>query len=316
MERRRTGLGHVALLGPTASGKSELALALARLRTEAELVSVDSMSVYRHMDIGTAKPPQNVRGEVPYHLLDLVEPHEEFTVRQFCDAAREALAGIESRAHRALLVAGTGLYLRAVVDDLDFPGRWPHLARALEQFASLPGGTCRLHRWLDTLDPDAARRILPNNKRRLVRALEVVMGSGRRFSSFGPGLGCYPATRFVLVGVKFDPEVHDRCIEERFASMLEGGLLDEVRSLSAREKGMSRSARQALGYRELLAHVEDGVPMDVAVRESLRRTKAFARRQWAWFRRDPRVTWLDPRGDPLGQLLEVWDTAPDAAVGD
>jgi tRNA dimethylallyltransferase len=299
----------VALLGPTASGKSELALALASQRVEAELVCVDSMSVYRHMDIGTAKPSPEERALVPHHLLDLVDPDEEFTVSQFQEAARQALGQIEQRGHRALLVAGTGLYLRAVVDDLELPGRWPEVARTLESEAARPGGLSRLHSRLSWLDPQAATRIEPGNKRRIVRALEVTIGSGRRFSSFGPGLGCYAPTRFTLVGLKFDPELCSVRVEERFESMLAAGLLDEVRALATRPGGISRTARQALGYRELLAHVEDGVPLEKAVAEALARTKTFARRQWAWFRRDPRICWLDPSGDQLSQLLELWDAA-------
>jgi len=315
-ERREPGRRHVALVGPTASGKSELALALASERAEAELVCVDSMSVYRHMDVGTAKPSPEQRARVPHHLLDLVDPEEEFTVRQFQKAAGQALAQIEERGHRALLVAGTGLYLRAVVDDLELPGRWAEVARALESEADRPGGLVRLYSRLSWLDPQAATRIEPGDRRRVVRALEVTIGSGRRFSSFGPGLGCYPTTRFVLVGFTFDPELNGVRIEERFESMLRAGLLDEVRALAARPGGISRTARQALGYRELLAHVEDGVPLEEAVTEARARTKAFARRQWAWFRRDPRICWLDPSGDQLSQLLELWDAAQGRAVGD
>jgi tRNA dimethylallyltransferase len=303
----------VALVGPTASGKSALALELARRRPEAELVSVDSMVIYRGMDIGTAKPSPAERAEVRYHLLDLVDPDEEFTLPRFQAAARAALAGIEGRGHRALLVGGTGLYLRAVVDGLDVPGRWPEVSAALEAEAAAPGGTEALHARLAVLDPVAAARMTPGNRRRVVRALEVTMGAGRPFSSFGPGLDAYPPTPVRLVGLRPDPAAHRARIEARFAELLARGLLEEVRTLAGRPGGLSRTARQALGYRELLAHVEDGVPLEQAVDEAVRRTRAFARRQWAWFRRDPRITWLDPSGDLLAQLLELWD-AP--RVGD
>jgi tRNA dimethylallyltransferase len=149
----------------------------------------------------------------------------------------------------------------------------------------------------------------PTNRRRVVRALEVTVGAGRPFSSFGPGLEAYPPTPFTLVGIRFDPGVHDARIERRFAELLDRGLLDEVRALAARPGGLSRTARQALGYRELLAHVEEGVPLDDAVAEAKRRTRAFARRQWAWFRRDPRISWLDPAGDLVAQLLARWDAS-------
>ncbi|HEY5025812.1 MAG TPA: tRNA (adenosine(37)-N6)-dimethylallyltransferase MiaA [Acidimicrobiales bacterium] len=301
--------GHVALVGPTASGKSALALELAHRRPDAELVSVDSMCVYRRMDIGTAKPSQAERAAVPYHLLDLVDPDEEFTLSRFQDLARQALAGIEGRGRRALLVGGTGLYLRAVVDQLSVPGRYPEVAAELETEADTPGGTQRLHSRLMVLDPTAAARMEPTNRRRVVRALEVTLGAHRPFSSFGPGLDAYPPSPFRLVGIRFDPAVHDARIEERFRVLLDAGFLDEVRALATRPGGLSRTARQALGYRELLAHVEEGVPLERSVIEAKRRTRAFARRQWAWFRRDPRITWLDPDRDLLAQLLAVWDAS-------
>jgi tRNA dimethylallyltransferase len=299
----------VALVGVTASGKSDLAAALARARPEADLVSVDSMTVYREMDLGTSKPSAAEQAALRYHLVDLVDPADEFTVRQFQVAARAALAEIEDRARRALLVGGTGLYLRAVVDELELPGRWPDVAAELERAADGPGGVPALHARLAELDPVAAGRMTPTNRRRVVRALEVTLGSGRPFSSFGPGLGQYRHATIRMVGLPFDAAAVDAAVERRFAAMLDAGLLDEVRRLSERPAGLSRTARQALGYRELLAHLEEGVPLDRAVEEAVRRTRAFARRQWAWFRRDPRIVWLDPRGDLLGQLLHHWDDA-------
>lgn len=282
-------------------------------------MSVDSMCVYRDMDIGTAKASRRDRAEVPYHLVDLVSPDEEFTLGRFQLAARRVLQDIETRGGRALLVGGTGLYLRAVIDRLSVPGRYPEVAAALEVEAHAPGGAQRLHSRLAGLDPTAAARMEPTNIRRVVRALEVTLGSGRPFSSFGPGLDAYPPTPFTLVGIRFDPAVHDALIDERFERLLETGFLEEVRGLARRPEGLSRTARQALGYRELLAHVEQGVPLQRAVEEAKRRTRAFARRQWAWFRRDPRIVWLDPAGDFLAQLLEVWDAAPSrrgAGAGD
>ncbi|HWD51650.1 MAG TPA: tRNA (adenosine(37)-N6)-dimethylallyltransferase MiaA [Acidimicrobiales bacterium] len=322
----------VALVGPTASGKSELAVAVAEgsrrpdpggggvPRVPVELVSVDSMAVYRGMDIGTAKPSSSVRARVGYHLVDLVEPSEEFTVQQFQAAARTALAGISARGHRALLVGGTGLYLRSVVDDLSFPGRFPEVAARLtdaldsEGPEGSPGERATLaafHARLSSLDPVAAGRLEPTNRRRLVRALEVSIGSGRPFSSFGPGLEAYPPSRVTLVGMPYDPEASDRRIGARFAAMMDLGLLDEVRGLAERPGGLSRTARQALGYRELLSHLEDGVPVAEAVAEAVRRTRAFARRQWAWFRRDPRIVWLGPDEDGIARIAGLFpDSRP------
>lgn len=282
----------VALVGVTASGKSEAALHLARRRGDCEIVSVDSMCVYRGMDIGTSKPGPVARAAVAHHLVDLVDPGEDFTVTQFQQAAREALGGITRRGRHALLVGGTGLYVRAVVDDLKIPRRYPDVAAALE--AELDEGRAEppdLHARLAELDPVGATRMEPTNRRRVVRALEVTIGAGRPFSDFGPGLEAYPPTGLPQVGLALPPEEIDRRIEARLAAMLAAGLVDEVRTLVARPGGMSRTARQALGYREILAHVEDGVPLEQCADEALRRTRQFARRQASWFRRDPRITW-------------------------
>jgi tRNA dimethylallyltransferase len=317
MSPATSGAVPVALVGVTASGKSAVALEVARRAGDVEILSIDSMCVYRHMDIATDKPSPEARAAVPHHLLDLVEPDQEFTVYEFQQAARAALRDIAGRGRRALLVGGTGLHLRSVVDDLELPGRWPEVAAELEAEADRPGGTAALHARLAALDPLAASRTTDANRRRIVRALEVTIGSGRPFSSFGPGLTAYPPTRFRLVGLPFDPAVADPRIEERFRAFMDRGLLAEVRALAARPGGLSRTARQALGYREVLAHVEEGVPLDVAVAEAIRRTRAFARRQWSWFRRDPRIDWVGPGDDPvevvtaaLGDRWEEPDRSP------
>ena len=282
----------VALVGVTASGKSETALELATRRSDCEIVSVDSMCVYRGMDIGTSKPGPEARAAVPHHLLDLVDPDEDFTLTRFQQAAREALAGIARRGHHALLVGGTGLYLRAVVDDLEIPGRYPDVAAALEaEIEEGRAGSADLHARLAGLDPVGAARMEPTNRRRVVRALEVTLGSGRPFSSFGPGLEAYPESGTAQVGLNLAPEEVDGRIEARFARMVQAGLVEEVRALAARPAGLSATARQALGYREILAHVEGGAPLAPCLEEAVRHTRQFARRQASWFRRDPRVRW-------------------------
>ncbi len=317
----------VALVGPTASGKSglalEVAMVLAGSGTTVELVSVDSMAVYRGMDLGTAKPTIVERSSVPYHLVDLAGPSEEFTVARFQEAARGALDAIAARGRPALLVGGTGLYLRSVTDGLTFPGRYADEARRLEETldaAGPPGGAGEravleeLHARLTSLDPVAASRIGPHNRRRLVRALEVTVGSGRPFSSFGQGLERYPATSVAMLGLRLDPEEVDLRIAGRFADLLAAGFLDEVRTLAAAPGGLSRTARQALGYRELLAHLEDGVPLDEAVEAAVRRTRAFSRRQMAWFRRDPRIVWVEPGEIAVDSLVARLRGAPAPAV--
>jgi len=284
----------VALVGVTASGKSSTALAVARQRGDCEIVSVDSMCVYRGMDLATAKPTPEQQAAVPHHLIDLVAPDEEFTLTQFQAAARRALVAIAERGHHALLVGGTGLYLRAVVDDLRIPPRFPGVAASLQ--AELDAGHATLealHARLAHLDPLGATRMEPTNRRRVTRALEVTIGSGQPFSSFGPGLEAYPASATPQVGLAMDPAEIDQRIADRFTRWLDQGLLSEVRALAARPQGISRTARQALGYRELLSHVEDGRPLDECVQEAIVRTRQFARRQASWFRRDPRIAWSD-----------------------
>jgi tRNA dimethylallyltransferase len=293
----------VALVGVTAAGKSDLVLELAVQRGDCEIVSVDSMCVYRGMDIGTSKPNAAARAAVRHHLLDLVDPDEDYTVTRFQAAARQALGRIAARGHHALLVGGTGLYLRAVVDDLVIPGRYPDVAAALE--AELDEGRAApadLHSRLAELDPVGAGRMEPTNRRRVVRALEVTIGAGRRFSEFGPGLGSYPATAIPQVGLHLAPEEADRRIAARFADMIAAGLVDEVRRLAGRPAGLSRTARQALGYREILAHVERGEPLERCLDEAVRRTRQFARRQAAWFRRDPRIRWAASPAEARGLL--------------
>jgi tRNA dimethylallyltransferase len=324
----------VALLGPTASGKSDLARRVALASSDpassvltVELVSVDSMAVYRGMDIGTAKPSLADQAAYRYHVIDIVDPSDEFTVQQFQTAGNRALAGIAERGHAALLVGGTGLYLRSLVDDLDFPGRFPEVASALEQDlddaarkgdAALDRALVNLHDRLAELDPVAVDRIAPSNRRRLVRALEVTIGTGRPFSSFGPGLERYPPTSVSLVGIRLDPVDLDRRITDRFEGLMELGFLDEVRRLVTAPGGLSRTARQAIGYRELLAHLEEGIPLAEAVEEAVRRTRAFARRQMAWFERDPRILWVEDSADPVSTIISLLAEAPrvTSPVGD
>jgi len=303
---------HLALVGCTASGKSALALAAARrlgdLGPPVEIVSVDSMQVYRGMDIGTAKASVAERAEVAHHLIDVVEPAEDFTVVRYQEAARSAIEAIEAAGHRALLVGGTGLWFRALVDDLRPAGQYPDVRAELESVADTAG----LHRRLVALDPAAAAKIEPTNRRRVVRALEVTLGTGSPFSSFGPGMGVFPATMFRIAGIWLPRAVVSQRIDHRFDAMVAAGLVEEVRGLARRRGGMSATARQALGYREVLAHLEGGLPLDAALAGAARRTKAFARRQRMWWRRDPRITWFGAADNPfaaLAALLGDWASA-------
>lgn len=293
--------GHLVLVGTTASGKSALAMEAARRRPGVELVSMDSMQIYRGMDIGTATPSAEERAEVRHHLLDIVDPGEEFTVSEFKASCMAVLADLDERGVRGVLVGGTGLHVRAVVDDLEIPGRFDEVRVDLEAEPD----TGALHDRLRGLDPVAAERMEPTNRRRVVRALEVCVGSGRPFSSFGPGMNAYPASPFTQVGVHLPRAVVDRRIAERYEQQVAEGFVDEVRILASMPGGLSRTARQALGYRQILEHLEGGCGLEEAVNAAVVATRRFARRQERWFRRDPRLTWMDAEEDPMEVLNQV-----------
>jgi tRNA dimethylallyltransferase len=291
-------------VGPTASGKSALAHTVALENAPSvELVCVDAMTVYRGMDIGTAKATPEQRAEVSYHMLDLVDPSDEFTVAAFQQYERDVRFAIWKRDHAVLYVGGTGLYARAVFDDLEIPGQYPAIRHELEERAKTDVES--LYQELVTLDPLAASRMEPSNERRLVRALEVCRGSGRPFSSFGPGLESYENAGVAQVGLRRSMEDLDARIEERFHEWLAVGLLEEVRRLAAFPGGLSRTARQAVGYKELLAHVENDVPLEQCVEDAITASRRLARRQRSWFERDPRIEWFDDDEAAVERLLQL-----------
>ena len=261
------------------------------------------MSVYRGMDLGTAKPSRAQREEVTYHLLDLVDPREEFTVAQFQSAARDAADEVWSRDADVLYVGGTGLYGRAVIDDLDIPGLYPEVRRELEERAK--EDLASLYQELSELDPLAASRIEATNERRVVRALEVTLGSRRSFSSYGKGLLTYGSVRVVQIGLDVAPQILDKRITARFRAWMEEGLLDEVTTLAAAPGGLSRTARQAVGYRELLRHLEEGADLETCISEAITQSRRLARRQRSWFRRDPRVEWFSDVDAARARLRDV-----------
>lgn len=279
----------VVVLGPTASGKSAVAMHVASALGNVDIVAVDAMQVYRRMNIGTAKPTPADRELVPHHCLDLVEPSERFTATEFQAVAGRALDDIHHAGRRALLVGGTGLYLTAVIDELVFPGEWPEIRAELEGNAN----TAAMYMQLATLDPVAASRIEPNNRRRIVRALEVCLGSGGRFSDAGPGTATYPSNGVVQIGIRWPREALARRIAERVDQMIAAGLVDEVRALLNESPPMSRTAAQALGYKEMIDHIQGRVPLASARDEIVLRTTQFAVRQERWYRRDPRIRWID-----------------------
>lgn len=280
-----------ALVGPTASGKTGAALRIAET-LGAEILSVDSMLVYRGMDVGTAKPTASERGRVPHHLVDLVEPSEPFSVAAFQAAARRAAEDVRRRGKTPLLVGGSGLYFRAVVDDLEFPGTEPGIRGDLEGEATALGPD-GMHRRLAELDPVAASKIEPGNVRRTVRALEVAAITGRTFSSFAVAWDRYGPERVRTAGVRLGTQDLAARVEARVQEMLAAGWMREVEELVARGLGGWLTASQAIGYAELARHLAGELSLEDAVQQTVKRTRSLARRQMAWFRRDPRIRWFD-----------------------
>ena len=261
-----------------------------------ELISVDSMQVYRGMDIGTAKPTIAERAEIRHHCIDLVDATEEFAVAEFKQAYRQATVDIAGRNACGVLVGGTGLYHRVAIDDFDLPGEWPDVRAELDADPD----TEALFDRLAVLDPVATTKMESTNRRRVVRALEVTLGSGRPFSSFGPGVDHYPSSGVVQIGLRRPRAVIAARIEQRVHRMIDAGLFEEVRALA--EIGLSRTAAQALGYKETVDHIEGRVSKDEAVETIVTRTRQFAVRQERWFRRDPRVRWIDVEHDPVAEV--------------
>ena len=287
----------LAVVGPTASGKSEVALQAARSRIAAgrptEVVAVDAFTVYRGMDIGTAKPTPADRAEVPHHLVDVLDPDQELTVVGFRARAREAIAQVRARGATPLLVGGSGLYFRAVVDPLRFPPTDPALREELEQRWSEHPAAAHAH--LARLDPAAAARIEPGNLRRTVRALEVWELTGEPFSAFDDAYDRHTSIYPDLQVVRLDPPTEDlrAAIAGRAERMVSAGLVGEVAALRARWQ-LSRTARQGIGYAEAAAVLDGELAEGLLAERIARRTWRYARRQRAWFRADPRARVCTP----------------------
>lgn len=281
----------LAIVGPTAAGKTETSIEVAE-RIGAEIVSVDSMLVYRGMDVGTAKPTAEQLARVPHHVIDVAEPSEAFSVARYQEACRDAVVGIRARGRRVLLAGGTALYLRAVADGLSFPATDPAVRAALEVEAERVGAI-RMYERLARSDPVAASKIEPANVRRTIRALEVAELTGRPFSSFATAWERYDPALLRAAGVAIPREVLAKRIEARVTEMLGAGLLEEVRGLVDRGFGRWLTASQAIGYAEFARHLAGELTLEDAVSGTVRRTRALARRQMAFLRRDPRIRWFD-----------------------
>lgn len=301
----------VAVVGPTATGKSDLGLDLAeRLGAPgapAEVVNADAYQLYRGMDVGTAKVPPAERRGVVHHLLDVLDPTEDASVARYQEAARSVLDDVAARGSRAVVVGGSGLYVRALLDDMRFPGTDPAVRAALEDRAEREG-TRALHDELARLDPAAAASIGPANTRRVVRALEVIELTGEPFTANLPSQEYVRPT--LQVGLDCDRAVLDARVAGRVDRMWAEGLVDEVRRLDA--AGMGRTARRAVGYAEVLAHLRGETTEDAAREAVAANTRRLARKQMGWFGRDPRVHWLDAQSPTLVEDALALVAAADA----
>ena len=301
----------IAVVGPTAAGKSELSLRLS-LALGGEVVNADSMQLYRGMDIGTAKLGPEQRRGVPHHLLDIWDVRQAASVATYQRLAREAIAGIGARGRVPVLAGGSGLYVRAALDNLEFPGTDSAVRDRLEAELDAAGPGV-LHARLASLDPVAAGAILPSNGRRIVRALEVLEVAGRPFAAVLPEYESrYPV---IQLGLRVDRAELDRRIAERTARMWREGFVDEVATLERVGLREGRTASRALGYAQVLRFLAGECSEDEARAETILATRRFARRQEAWFRRDPRVIWLAADGKDAGALLDAAVTACHAGPG-
>ncbi|KRE72828.1 MULTISPECIES: tRNA (adenosine(37)-N6)-dimethylallyltransferase MiaA [Micrococcaceae] len=290
----------IAVVGPTGSGKSDLAVNLA-LALDGEVINADAMQFYRGMDIGTAKITTAERRGVPHHLLDILDVTQEASVSDFQQQARSLIGDIHARGKRAILAGGSGLYVRAALDVLEFPGTDPKLRARLEADHIRLGTPALLDR-LRALDPVSADRV--SDARRIIRALEVHELTGRPFSSFMPRREYYQPA--VQVGLSVDREVLRERLAVRVHRMVESGLLEEVRMLDARGLRQGKTASRALGYSQFLRVIDGTSTVEQAAEETIVATRQFARRQLTWFRADPRITWLNWQDPELtGKAAEV-----------
>lgn len=302
----------LVVVGPTAVGKSEFAL-LACERFGGEVISVDSMQVYRGLDRGTSKPGPEARGRVPHHGIDLADPDQDFSLGAFVRTAEEAIAGIMARRVLPVLVGGTGLYLRGLLKGIvDAPQRDETLRRRLREIDARRGAGF-LHRMLRRIDPEAAGRLGERDRQRVIRAMEVFVAKRRglfamiRESPFGPD-----RYRTVKIGLQMDRAALYRIIDARVERFFADGLVDEVSGLLAAGCRPTANALKALGYREALSHVRGEIGIEEAMALTKRSTRRYAKRQWTWFRREEGVTWFDvgaARQDRFGEPLAFAERA-------
>ena len=275
-------------------------MAAAQANGNTHIVVCDAMQVYKRMDIGTAKPTTDDQQLVNHHCIDLVEPSARFTVSDYQKDARAAVAKVHELGANVLVVAGTGLYLTSLIDELSFPGEWPAVRAELQREPDVAA----LYSHLKALDPVAAKNIERSNRRRIERALEVCIGSGKPFSDNAPGTGAYPDNGVVQIGLLWPRDVLVKRVESRVKAMLQRGFLEEVAQLR-KDGAMSQTARQALGYAELNRHLDGKCTLDQAVGDIVTHTRQFAVRQERWFRRDPRIRWVHIEKNPITEIAPI-----------
>ncbi|MBF6544361.1 tRNA (adenosine(37)-N6)-dimethylallyltransferase MiaA [Nocardia brasiliensis] len=280
----------IAVVGPTATGKSDLGLALAE-RLGGEIVNIDAMQLYRGMDVGTAKLTPAERRGIPHHQLDVLEVTETATVAAYQSSASADVAAILARGRVPVIVGGSMMYVQALLDEWAFPATDPQV-RARWEAVLAEGGVAAVHAALRAADPAAAATILPTDGRRMVRALEVVELTGRPFAASAPEIGT-PRWGTVIIGVDRDTAELDERIERRTARMFDGGLVDEVRALLEHGLREGVTARRAIGYAQVLSYLDNEYDLEHAQERTLIGTRRYVRRQRSWFRRDPRVRWVD-----------------------
>lgn len=301
----------ITIAGATATGKSDLALNLAE-HLGGEIINTDSMQFYRGMDIGTAKLPVSQRRGIAHHLIDILDVREEANVQTFQQQARDAIADIRAREKRPILVGGSGLYVRAATDQMEFPGTDPQVRARIE--SEVDADRWGRHRHLQEIDPVAASKITPNDSRRIVRALEVIELTGRPFSAQLPDYQAIEPTLHLGLSVE-RASLHER-IAARVEIMWELGWVEEVRGLLERGLAEGRTASRAIGYAQIQQYLAGDIDAGAAQEQTTIRTRQFARRQDTWFRRDPRIVWIDAStGDHEANTALALDVITDTSSG-
>ncbi|MFM1826437.1 MAG: hypothetical protein RLZZ37_1072 [Actinomycetota bacterium] len=284
----------IAIVGPTAVGKSDLAIKIGQIK-EIEIINADAMQLYKGMDIGTAKLNQADRENIVHHLIDVLLPSEEASVSVFQKKARDLIKDIQNRGKTPVLVGGSGLYINAVLEDLEFPGTNLEIRAKYEELLE-KNGVEFLHNELVKIDPEAAANILLNNARRIVRALEVNELTGKNFNAKLPEPS--PIFDDIRIGLNLDREILDKRIEARVQEMFTNGLVQEVKVIFD-ELIKGKTAQKALGYSQVIQYLKDEITLDQAIEQTIIQTRKFARRQISWFKRDPLIQWFDAQDDEI-----------------